>query len=75
MKRNNNTVREGRRTKAGGKSRYAAKVAKGGMMYGPGCCGHRLNPTSAEMARRRRENGVGVYHGFSEQSLLPLPEG
>lgn len=38
------------------KSKYAEKRDRGGMMYGPGCCGHSLTPE--RMAAIRRENGT-----------------
>lgn len=70
MKRNNATIREGRRTKAGGKSRYATKLMSGKMMYGPGCCGHTRSPAQVEAAKEEaRRNGH-----FSGRAYIPREE-
>jgi hypothetical protein len=42
MKRNKliaRALRRGKKTKEGG-SKYAVKLRRNKMMYGPGCCGH-----------------------------------
>lgn len=38
MKRNSATKRVAHMKRRNGKSKYAAKVATGRQMYGPGCC-------------------------------------
>lgn len=46
---------KGKRRK--GASRYAAKVKSGNMMYGPGCCGHRIKVRSEDIPNARRLRG------------------
>ena len=41
-----------------GKSSYAAKREQNNMMYGPGCCAHKVTPQQIAAARQRaREEG------------------
>lgn len=48
MKRNMQMNRAVRHTSRGaGRSKYAEKVARGHMMYGPGCCAHTTRVRSA----------------------------
>lgn len=53
MKRNQSTVRTVRKSKKDGKSStYAAKVANGNQMYGPGCCAHRVTDAQLQAAKK-----------------------
>lgn len=36
-----------------GSSKYAQKVARGGQMYGPGCCAHKLTQERMDAIRKR----------------------
>jgi hypothetical protein len=72
MKRNNQTVRSGRRTRSNGKSKYAAKRASGNMMYGPGCCGHSYAITAEDRrkwAEQRRRNEQHDFRHVTSQEV------
>lgn len=56
MKRNRDTTRAARHTARGKRSKYAAKVASGRQLYGPGCCAHTTKV-------------VRSYNGVSEDFL------
>jgi hypothetical protein len=57
VKRNNESVRTEHMKRRAGKSAYAAKVARGQQMYGPGCCAHKVSHERVQAAiREARRN-------------------
>lgn len=66
MKRNRTTISIKRRLKAGGASRYKAKVDAGNQMYGPGCCGHKITQQRIEAAREEaiREGRIKLMRSW-----------
>jgi hypothetical protein len=61
VKRNNGSIRAAHNAARKSKSRYAEKVRRGNMMYGPGCCGHRYSHDDIEkMKAEARRNGHHV---------------
>lgn len=73
MKRNMNTVTAGRRVKAGGRSKYATKVASGNQLYGPGCCAH--TRTAEQIAKGKAEAAKrGHFAGYYSQKPAEFDE-
>ena len=61
------------------KSRYATKRESGRMMYGPGCCAHKLVITGerrAQMARlcKERDDAAKRSHDEKMQRRLVTPQ-
>jgi hypothetical protein len=51
-----------------GQSKYAAKVKAGNMMYGPGCCAHKLKLSIERIPNARRLRGEEEEPQFIQAS-------
>jgi hypothetical protein len=80
MKRNRETVKVGRLSKANGASSYAKKVATGKQMYGgtgsASCCAHRIGEQQIAAARARArvsaaESNTARYYANYAADVMP----
>lgn len=62
MKRNNDTKKVAHLKARNSESRYAAKLARGRQMYGPGCC---ANKVTDEQVRKTRLRAIAEGHRIS----------